>query len=119
MLGFEKRKERPLSSRGFMLRMARTVAVILVLVGISLFIGMLGYHLIEDMPWVDAFLNASMILGGMGPVDPMKTDAGKIFSGCYALFSGLAFLAMAGLMFGPIAHRILHRFHYGEDKEDS
>jgi hypothetical protein len=119
MLGFEKRKERPLSSRGFMLRMVRTLAVILVLVGISLFIGMLGYHLIEGMPWVDAFLNASMILGGMGPVDPMKTDAGKIFAGCYALFSGLAFLAMAGLIFGPIAHRILHRFHYEEDKEDS
>jgi len=119
MLGFEKRQERPLSRRGFVLRMVRTLAVILVLVGISLFIGMLGYHLIEGMAWVDAFLNASMILGGMGPVDPMKTEAGKIFSGCYALFSGLAFLAMAGLMFGPIAHRILHRFHYEEDKEDS
>lgn len=97
--------------------MGRTLLVILALVGISLLIGVLGYHLIEGMPWVDAFLNASMILGGMGPVDPMKTETGKIFAGCYALYSGLAFLAMAGLMFGPIAHRILHKFHYEEDKD--
>ncbi len=117
MFRFEKRGERPIPSRDFILRMARTFVVILVLVGVALLVGMAGYHWIEGMPWVDAFLNASMILGGMGPVDPMKTETGKIFAGCYALFSGLAFLAMAGLMFGPIAHRILHRFHYEEDKD--
>lgn len=117
MFGFEKRGDRPIPRRDFILRMARTLVVILILVGVALLIGMLGYHWLEGMPWVDAFLNASMILGGMGPVDSMKTEAGKIFAGCYALFSGLAFLAMAGLMFGPIAHRILHRFHYEEDKD--
>lgn len=111
-----KKRKPPLTTPMFLLRMLRTLGVILILVGISLAVGVVGYHLIETMPWVDAFLNASMILGGMGPVDPMKTDAGKIFAGCYALYSGLAFLAMAGLMFGPIAHHILKKFHYEEDQ---
>jgi hypothetical protein len=58
-----------------------------------------------------------MILGGMGPVDPMPGDAGKIFSGCYALFSGLVFIALAGFLVAPVAHRVLHRFHYEEDHD--
>lgn len=119
MFRYEKRRQEPLSRTAFAVRMLKTLGVILISVGVSLGVGMMGYHWIEDMPWVDSFLNASMILGGMGPVDPMKTDAGKIFAGCYALFSGLAFLAMAGLMFGPIAHRILHRFHYEEENKES
>lgn len=113
----EKKYDRPISNGRFLRRMAKTMAVVLLFVGISLTVGMLGYHLIEDMPWIDAFMNASMILGGMGPVDPMKTDAGKVFAGCYALFSGLAFLAMAGLLFTPIAHHILHKFHYEESNK--
>ena len=119
MFRYEKRGQELLSGYAFLLRMLRTLAVILLLVGLSLLIGMAGYHWIEGMPWVDSFLNASMILGGMGPVDPMKTETGKIFAGCYALYSGLAFLVLAGLLFGPLAHRILHRFHYEDQEKES
>ncbi len=78
---------------------------------------MVGYRFFEGLSWTDSFLNASMILGGMGPVDYMKNDGGKIFAGVYALYSGLAFLVVAGLLFGPVAHRILHSFHYDSDQE--
>ena len=116
MFEFEKRGEKPISSGAFVLRLLRTLSVIGIFVGVSLGIGMAGYSWLEGLGPVDSFLNASMILGGMGPVDPMKTDAGKIFAGVYALYSGLAFLVMAGFIFGPIAHRILHRFHYESDQ---
>lgn len=117
MFRFEKRGQRPIPANAFAIRLLKTLGVILLFVGVSLIAGMVGYHHLEGLSWVDSFLNASMILGGMGPVDPMKTDAGKIFAGAYALYSGLAFLVMAGLLFGPIAHRVLHRFHYEEDKD--
>ena len=116
MFRYEKRGQKPIPKSDFYRRLLRTFMVILWLVGVSLGIGILGYHLIEGMDWLDSFLNASMILGGMGPVDPMKTDAGKFFAGCYALYSGLAFLVLAGLLFAPVAHRILHRFHYEQEE---
>lgn len=119
MFHYEKRNQRPISKVAFRLRLLRTLGVILLFVGISLGGGMLGYRWLEGLSWVDSFLNASMILGGMGPVDPMKTEAGKFFAGSYALYSGLAFLVMAGLLFGPIAHRILHRFHYEADQDSN
>jgi len=119
MFRYEHRNEQPLTKSAFFSRLLRTAGVAGLLIGLALLVGMAGYHWLESMPWVDSFLNASMILGGMGPVDPMKTEAGKIFAGCYALFSGLAFLALAGLMFGPIAHRLLHRFHYEADQEEN
>lgn len=119
MFHYEKRSQKPISRVEFRLRLLRTFLVIFVFVGISLGLGMIGYHWLEDLSWVDSFLNASMILGGMGPVDPMKTNAGKIFAGIYALYSGLAFLVMAGFLFGPIAHRILHRFHYEADQDQN
>ena len=78
---------------------------------VSLAAGMCGYHFLERLPWIDALLNASMILGGMGPVDPIKTDAGKIFASFYALYSGLAIISVAGLLLAPIVHRFLHKFH--------
>lgn len=74
-------------------------------------IGVVGYHVLAGLGWVDSLLNASMILGGMGPVDVLKTDAAKIFASCYALFSGLVFIGVATLLTAPFAHRILHRFH--------
>ncbi len=77
----------------------------------ALGIGVFGYHLIEGFTWVDSLLNASMILGGMGPVNELHTNAGKIFASFYALFSGIAFLAIAGTLIAPIAHRFLHRLH--------
>ena len=85
------------------------------LVALALCIGILGYHLLGNLPWVDSYLNASMILSGMGPVDPLPTPAAKIFSGTYALFSGVMFITSIGVFFAPILHRILHKFHL-EDK---
>jgi NhaP-type Na+/H+ or K+/H+ antiporter len=77
----------------------------------ALGIGILGYHLFEDLPWLDALLNASMILGGMGPVNELHTTAGKLFASFYSLFSGVVFLVSAGLVIAPLAHRLLHWLH--------
>lgn len=81
------------------------------LIVIALFIGMVGYHFFEDMPWIDAFLNASMILSGMGPAHTMNTTGGKLFAGCYALFSGLAFIAIVVIMLSPIIHKFFRKIH--------
>jgi hypothetical protein len=78
---------------------------------------MAGYHDLEGLPWVDAFLNASMLLGGMGPVDMPHTVGGKLFAGLYALYSGMLFLVLAAILLAPVFHRVLHRFHL-EDVED-
>lgn len=83
----------------------------------SLAFGMAGYAWFEHLGWIDAFLNAAMILGGMGPVDMPHTDSGKLFAGLYALYSGLAVLVTAGIIFAPVLHRLMHRFHW--DAEDS
>ncbi len=77
----------------------------------TLTIGVLGYHFTERLSWLDSLLNAAMILGGMGPVNPIITPAGKLFASFYALFSGVIFLAIAGIIIAPIAHRLLHRLH--------
>jgi hypothetical protein len=79
---------------------------------------MLGYVHYERLAWRDAFLNAAMLLGGMGPVDAPRTDAGKIFAGLYALYAGLVFLIVAGVLLAPVVHRVLHRFHW-ESREQS
>ena len=115
MFRYEHRSEKPISKSAFLRRLAHSFFVVFLLIGLSLGLGMLGYSYFEELSWTDAFLNAAMILGGMGPVDTMRTEAGKIFSGLYALYSGLAFLVLAGLLFGPVAHRILHSFHYDAD----
>ena len=77
-------------------------------------IGVLDYHLIARLSWIDSLLNASMILGGMGPVDPLKTDAAKIFASSYALFSGVAFIGIVSVLLAPFVHRLLHRVHAEE-----
>ena len=115
MFRFEKRGQTPISQQQFARRMLRCGGIAGAITGTALFIGIAGYHWVGGLGWVDSFLNASMILGGMGPVDPMATNAGKIFSGCYALFSGLVFIALAGFLVAPVAHRMLHRFHYEPD----
>jgi hypothetical protein len=89
-----------------------------VLIAGSLLIGVLGYHFICDLPWVDALLNSSMILTGMGPVDPMRSEAAKIFASFYALFSGIAFLTTVAVFLAPMVHRFLHKFHL-EDGDDN
>jgi len=88
--------------------------VAIALLAASLGIGILGYHIIEGFSWVDAILNASMILGGMGPVNELHTVAGKLFASFYALFSGSVFLVIAGIVIAPVAHRFLHRLHLEE-----
>jgi hypothetical protein len=95
----------------FMRHMGRSVAISSALIAISLGIGVVGYHLTAGLEWVDAILNASMILTGMGPVSPLTTDGAKLFASAYALFSGVIFIASAGVAVGPVAHRFLHRFH--------
>lgn len=82
---------------------------------VSLGMGMIGYHTFEKMTWIDAFVNAAMILSGMGPVATLNSNAGKIFAGCYALYSGIALIGVLGIIFAPVIHRFLHKFHL-EDK---
>jgi hypothetical protein len=84
----------------------------------SLLMGMAGYHWMEGLPWIDSLVNASMILGGMGPVNAIQTDAGKIFASFYALYSGIVFLIVVGIMFAPAFHRFLHRFHLEQEDKD-
>src|SRR5688500_16508838 len=102
MFRFEHRGQKPLSTRHFAFRMLRCTTIAGGIVLSALAVGIAGYHWIGELGWIDSFLNASMILGGMGPVDPMPNDAGKIFSGCYALFSGLVFIALAGFLVAPV-----------------
>jgi hypothetical protein len=109
---YEHRDDPLLPWRLFLLhRVGRTLAVAAAVIVVSLVIGMLGYRLTEDMGWLDAFLNASMILGGMGPVATLHTRAGELFAGLYALYSGLVLVGTAGLLLAPFLHRLLHRFH--------
>ncbi len=112
---YENRHQPLLPRAQFLLRLAWHGIVALLVVGVALGIGILGYHLTEGLSWLDSLLNASMILGGMGPVNPLNTTAGKIFASFYALFSGLVFLGAAGLLFAPVFHRFLHRFHMEQD----
>lgn len=110
-------KDSPLASAGqFAGRLIGNTMFAIVIIAIALTGGMAGYYyLVGDMTWVDAFLNASMILGGMGPVDPVTSDAGKLFAGSYALFAGLLFVALAGVVLAPVLHRVLHALHVDDD----
>jgi hypothetical protein len=116
---YEHHNEPLLPFRLFLRRLARHALLALIVVLVALGIGILGYHLSEGMSFLDALLNASMILGGMGPVNPLRTDAGKLFASFYALFSGVAFLGVAGILVAPIAHRFLHWMNLEEAGQDS
>lgn len=108
---FEKKHE-PLAPQSvFVMRLVRSSIFGLLSISMALYIGILGYHFFEKMPWIDAFANASMILSGMGPLGPLHTSAGKIFAGCYALFSGLAFILIIAVIFSPVLHRFFHKWH--------
>ncbi len=101
-----------MASRGvYAGRLARGALVAGGLIAISLGIGVVGYHAFAGLPWLDSLVNASMILAGMGPVDPVRSDAGKWFESVYAIFSGVAFLTSVGVLLAPAVHRFLHRFH--------
>jgi hypothetical protein len=108
---FEHRSKPLLPRQAFYARVARSAGLGGLIVAVSLGIGMAGYHEFEGLTWLDAFVDASMILSGMGPVASLQTNAGKFFAGCYALFSGLAFIIAIGVVFAPIFHRFLHKFH--------
>jgi hypothetical protein len=116
---FEAKGE-PLLSRGkFIRRMSRAMGVTLVIVATSVGIGTIGYHYLAGLPWIDALLNAAMILTGMGPVDPLKTPGAKLFASLYALYSGIAFLSMTAVLLAPIIHRAMHKFHLDAEEDDN
>lgn len=117
LLRFESKHQGLLPRAEFAQRVARNFLAASVLIGLSLVVGMLGYHLTEGMNWVDAFANASMILSGMGPLEPLKSTAGKLFAGCYALYSGLVLVLASGVVLAPILHRMIHRFHLEGDSK--
>jgi hypothetical protein len=108
----ESWRDRLLSPAAFVWRLAAHVGVGVLLVLGSLGLGMAGYEYFEGLEWRDAFLNAAMLLGGMGPVESPRTPGGKVFAGLYALYAGLVFLVFAGVMLAPVLHRVLHRFHW-------
>lgn len=108
---YEHRTNQLLSRADFAIRIARHLVVAFIVVALALGVGVVGYHYLGELPWVDALLNASMILGGMGPVDPLTSPAAKIFASCYALFSGLAFIGVASVMLAPFVHRLVHELH--------
>jgi hypothetical protein len=108
-------REQPLAPRDrFLRRVAAYALAALLLIGLSLLAGTLGYRHLAGLGWVDALLNAAMILGGMGPVDPMPDDRAKLFAAAYALYSGVALLSTVSLLLAPLVHRVLHRMHLGD-----
>ena len=112
---YEPRTLPPIPAHRFIRRLVNHGAAAGALILGSLLIGMAGYSYFEHLAWRDSFLNAAMLLGGMGPVDPPHTDGGKLFAGLYALYAGLVFLVVAGLILAPFAHRLLHKFHWDAD----
>ena len=113
---YEPRNQPLLSRIEFSFRVVRHGLLASAVLFFALGVGILGYHWFEDMSWVDATLNASMILGGMGPVNDLKTEGGKLFASAYALFSGVLFIGLMGVVLAPFAHRLLHHFHMKDGK---
>lgn len=114
---FEHRTTPLLPPYKFVMRLLRTTLFGALVLVASLFMGMCGYHYFEGLSWLDAFANASMILSGMGPLSPLTTYSGKLFAGMYALFSGLTFITVVGVILSPFVHRVFHRFLL-ESEED-
>lgn len=114
---FEHHAQPLLPRAEFLRRLARHGGIAALLLVGSLALGVLGYHALGGLGWVDALLDAAMILGGMGPVHELDTVAAKLFASVYALFSGVVFLTTLAVVFAPVLHRALHRFHLDEDDE--
>ena len=113
---YEPKAQQPIHTKQFFKRVLLHAAAAITLLLLSLLLGMVGYEYFEHLAWRDAFLNAAMLMGGMGPVDAPQTDGGKLFAGLYALYAGLVFLVAAGLIFAPAVHRLMHRFHWQQDR---
>ena len=107
-------KLQPKQRRAFYHHLLIALALAGGLIGASLGLGILGYHFIARLHWVDSLLDASMILSGMGPVSPLPSDGAKVFASAYALFSGVVFISSTGILLSPVMHRVLHRFHIEE-----
>ncbi len=108
---FEHRSKPLLPRKAFLARLGRSLALAALVVALALGLGVLGYHVIAGLPWIDSLLNASMILSGMGPVSELRSDAAKLFASGYALFSGVVFITSVGVAGAPLLHRFLHQFH--------
>jgi len=111
---YESKTQKPLDRPRFMRRFLAHAALAASVIAVSIGIGMCGYCQFEHMPLLDGFLNTAMLLGGMGPVDPPQTDAGKLFAGFFALYAGLVFIVTAALLFTPLLHRLMHHFHWDD-----
>ena len=115
---FERRHEALLPRSVFFRRLAKCGAISLGFILVSLLVGILGYRISEGMSWIDAFVNAAMILGGMGPVGELRTDVGKLFAGIYALYCGLVAIISVGILAAPVLHRFLHHFHIESELDE-
>lgn len=115
---FERRHESLLSRADFRRRVIRYTILSITIIGVSLAMGVTGYHYLGGLPWLDSLVNASMLLGGMGPVDRLHTTAGKIFASFYALYSGMVLLVAVGILIAPVVHRFLHYFHLEIDDDE-
>ena len=114
---YESKSEPLLTPREFAHRMLGHAAIAATIIAGALVLGIAGYHWSEGIPWIDALLEASMILSGMGPVHEPQSTAGKLFASGYALFSGVVFLGLAAVILAPVLHRVLHKFHLDEDQD--
>lgn len=108
---YEHRREKLLSPRAFLRRLLAHLGAAALVVFVSLLVGVLGYHFLDTQDWIDSLVNSAMLLGGMGPVGNLHTVAGKVFAAAFALYAGLVFLVLAGILFAPVMHRMLHKFH--------
>jgi len=117
MLRFERKHERLAPLSVFIRRLLYALFFGGSIVAVALFLGIAGYHWIAGFGWVDSLLEASMILGGMGPINPLSSNGAKLFASAYALFSGLVFIAIMGVILSPVIHRIMHSFHIDEQRE--
>jgi hypothetical protein len=114
---FERRKDKLAPVSIYVQRIAASLAIAIGLMLLALAVGIIGYHLIAGFNFVDSLLEASMILGGMGPVRELPNDAAKMFASIYALFSGVIFIALMGIILSPVAHRVMHKFHIDQTDE--
>jgi hypothetical protein len=116
LTNFERHHQKLAPRAVFVKRVMRSLAIGFALLGFALLVGIAGYHWIAGLDWIDSILEASMILGGMGPINPLATTGSKLFASLYALFSGVIFIALMGIVLSPLAHRMLHRFHLDDDE---
>jgi flagellar biosynthesis protein FliR len=111
---YESKRDKPIPGRVFAQRLLVHLGIAIGIIAFSIAIGMTGYICLEHLATTDAFLNTAMLLGGMGPVNPPVTESGKLFAGFFALYAGLVFIVTAALLFTPLLHRLMHRFHWDD-----